>query len=138
VGLGCSQNRAGVSALYVFASAPWFGDSGLIIGDSVSDQYTPSVARILNTTCQVQHAPWVGGGSANDASNGLNNLENCRWLRTATRPDLHVNWDIIMFNFGLHDLVGIPAKGFSVPRPQRSHGTTYFATTLLLRCTFRS
>eukprot|EP00037_Helgoeca_nana_P025837 m.286430 g.286430 ORF g.286430 m.286430 type:complete len:339 (-) comp27056_c0_seq5:104-1120(-) len=76
----------------------------LIIGDSVSDQYTPTVAKLLNTTCQVQHAPWVGGGSANDASNGLRNLEQCRWLRTATRPDLDVKWDIIQFNFGLHDL----------------------------------
>lgn len=36
----------------------------LIIGDSVSDQYTPSVADLLSTTCQVQHAPWVGGGES--------------------------------------------------------------------------
>lgn len=72
----------------------------LIIGDSVSDQYTPSVAKLLQSTCQVQHAPWVGGGSANDASSGLYNLQHCRWLRTALRPDLPVEWDIIMFNFG--------------------------------------
>eukprot|EP00658_Telonema_sp_P-2_P065582 TRINITY_DN54791_c0_g1_i2.p1 TRINITY_DN54791_c0_g1~~TRINITY_DN54791_c0_g1_i2.p1 ORF type:complete len:348 (+),score=47.93 TRINITY_DN54791_c0_g1_i2:37-1080(+) len=77
----------------------------LVIGDSVSDQYTPAVARLLNSTCQVQHAPWVGGGSANDAANGLFNLEHCRWLRTAQRPDLHVNWDVVLFNFGLHDLM---------------------------------
>ena len=76
----------------------------LIIGDSVSEQYTPHVAELLKTTCKVQHAPWVGGGSANNAYNGLFNLQNCRWLRTAMRPDLHINWDIIMFNFGLHDL----------------------------------
>jgi hypothetical protein len=76
----------------------------LIIGDSVSKQYTPSVAKLLSTTCKVQHAPWVGGGSANNALNGLNNLLNCRWLRTAMRPDLRINWDVIMFNFGLHDL----------------------------------
>ena len=76
----------------------------LIIGDSVSEQYTPRVAELLATTCQVQHAPWVGGGSANNAFNGLFNLEHCRWLRTAMRPDLPVHWDIIMFNFGLHDL----------------------------------
>ena len=30
----------------------------LVIGDSVSDQYTPSVAVLLNKTCFVQHAPW--------------------------------------------------------------------------------
>ena len=77
----------------------------LIIGDSVSDQYTPSVAHLLNKTCLVQHAPWVGGGSANNAANGLFNLHNCRWLRTALRPDQDVKWDLIMFNFGLHDLM---------------------------------
>ena len=76
----------------------------LIIGDSVSEQYTPHVAELLKTTCKVQHSPWVGGGSANNAYNGLFHLKNCRWLRTAMRPDLHINWDIIMFNFGLHDL----------------------------------
>ena len=77
----------------------------LIIGDSVSDQYTPSVAALLKDVCKVQHAPWVGGGSANNAANGLFNLQHCRWLRTALRPDQHVDWDIIMFNFGLHDLM---------------------------------
>jgi hypothetical protein len=79
----------------------------LIIGDSVSDQYTPSVALLLNKICLVQHAPWVGGGSADNAANGLFNLINCRWLRTALRPDLSVAWDIIMFNFGLHDLLNV-------------------------------
>ena len=79
----------------------------LIIGDSVSDQYTPSVAALMNATCLVQHSPWVGGGSANDVANGLFNLEHCRWLRTALRPDLDVKWDIIQFNFGLHDLMNV-------------------------------
>lgn len=79
----------------------------LIIGDSVSDQYTPSVAQLMNSTCLVQHSPWVGGGSANDVANGLFNLEYCRWLRTALRPDLDVHWDIIQFNFGLHDLMNV-------------------------------
>ena len=79
----------------------------LIIGDSVSDQYTPSVAALLNTTCLVQHAPWVGGGSANDVANGLRNLQQCRWLRTALRPDQPVAWDLVMFNFGLHDLMHV-------------------------------
>ena len=79
----------------------------LVIGDSVSDQYTPSVAKLLSSKCQVQHAPWVGGGSANNAANGLFNLLNCRWLRTALRPDLPVVWDAIFFNFGLHDLMNV-------------------------------
>jgi len=77
----------------------------LIIGDSVSVQYTPSVTELLKDVCQVQHAPWVGGGSANDAATGLFHLQNCHWLRTATRPDVTVDWDIVQFNFGLHDLM---------------------------------
>jgi hypothetical protein len=74
----------------------------LIIGDSVSEQYTPHVASLLKTTCQVQHAPWVGGGSANNAYNGMHNLQHCRWLRSALRPDLHIDWDIIMVSGSLN------------------------------------
>jgi hypothetical protein len=77
----------------------------LVIGDSVSDQYTPSVATLMKEKCLVQHSPWVGGGSADNAANGLFNLLHCRWLRTALRPDRAVDWDIVMFNFGLHDLM---------------------------------
>lgn len=73
----------------------------------MSDQYTPSVAALLKDVCLVQHAPWVGGGSANNVANGLNNLQHCRWLRTAVRPDVDVQWDIILFNFGLHDLMNV-------------------------------
>lgn len=73
----------------------------LIIGDSVSDQYTPSVASKLAGSALVQHSPWVGGGSANDVANGYFNLKNCRWLRTALRPDQVVPWDLVTFNFGV-------------------------------------
>ena len=76
----------------------------LVIGDSVSEQYTPSVAKLLDAECLVQHAPSVGGGSANNVASGLSNLQQCRWLRTALRPDVAVQWDLIAFNFGLHDL----------------------------------
>ena len=79
----------------------------LIIGDSVSDQYTPSVAQKLASSALVQHSPWVGGGSANDVANGLFNLKYCRWLRTALRPDQAVPWDLVTFNFGLHDLQNV-------------------------------
>jgi len=48
----------------------------LIIGDSVSDQYTPTVADLLKDVCQVQHSPWVGGGSANDAANGEETMQS--------------------------------------------------------------
>ncbi len=63
----------------------------LIIGDSVSNQYTPVVTALLNSTCKVQHAPWVGGGSANNADNGLRNLqgEKCR-MGIATQHIIHL------------------------------------------------
>eukprot|EP01052_Picozoa_sp_SAG31_P051393 SAG31_NODE_12184_length_960_cov_2.041812_1_plen_210_part_10 len=91
----------------------WMGAQGpisttlpncLVIGDSVSNQYTPHVAMLLNSTCKVLHAPWVGGGSANNAATGMRNLQAGHWLRTTERPDRPVAWDLIMFNFGLHDL----------------------------------
>ena len=63
----------------------------LVIGDSVSEQYTPHVANLLASECLVQHAPSVGGGSANNVASGLSNLQHCRWLRTALRPDVAVN-----------------------------------------------
>jgi hypothetical protein len=81
------------AALPISATLP----NCLIIGDSVSDQYTPSVAVLLKDKCLVQHAPWVGGGSADNVANGLFNLLHCRWLRTALRPDLPVKWDVIQF-----------------------------------------
>ena len=86
----------------------------LVIGDSVSDQYTPSVAALLKDKCLVQHAPWVGGGSANNAANGLRNLLECRWLRTAVRPDLPVEWDLIAFTFALHDLQMVYDNNLSI------------------------
>lgn len=91
----------------------------LIIGDSVSDQYTPSVAALLKETALVQHAPWVGGGSANDVANGLFNLQNCRWLRPALRPDEVIPWDLVTFNFGLHDLFVVVAPPCSMTFPHR-------------------
>ena len=77
--------------------------SAIIIGDSVSEGYTPVVMSLLQGKVQVQHSPAAGGGGADDTSYGeqcIITLES--FLRTSdyvTRK-----WDLITFNFGLHDL----------------------------------
>eukprot|EP00729_Bicosta_minor_P006593 gene6593-6147_t len=77
--------------------------SAIIIGDSVSIGYTPHVAAALSGKVQVQHSPAAGGGGADDAPYGkqcIITLES--FLRTADYRK--VKWDLITFNFGLHDM----------------------------------
>eukprot|EP00117_Sycon_ciliatum_P035470 scpid89431/ scgid26879/ len=74
----------------------------LILGDSVSDGYTPIVQQILNQTCQVQHTPYAyGSGGAGPVQYGLACLEH--FLLTGKL--VSIEWDVIFFNFGLHNLV---------------------------------
>lgn len=64
----------------------------LIIGDSISIGYTPLVEKALAPGIVVSHNPGNGGSSIR----GVDSLEV--WLN-------HREWDMIVFNFGLHDLV---------------------------------
>ena len=72
----------------------------LIIGDSVSEGYVGHVASLLATKCKVQHGPWCGGGSAGNVAGALPCVKS--WLTTAM--NVEVDWDVVTFNFGLHDL----------------------------------
>ena len=77
----------------------------LIIGDSVSIGYATGVsanlARRLSDVAKVQHGPWdVSDGGAGDTASGVACLD--RWLVTQAQQE--VKWDLITFNFGLHDL----------------------------------
>ena len=63
----------------------------LIIGDSISIGYTPFVAKALKEKAIVIH----NKGNAGDTRNGINNIE--AWIGDT-------KWDVIHFNFGLHDL----------------------------------
>jgi len=65
--------------------------SVLIIGDSISIGYTPHVAKLLSGEAVVRHHK----GNAGPTGNGLKMLE--KWLGKE-------KWDIIHFNWGLHDL----------------------------------
>ena len=64
----------------------------LIIGDSISIGYTPIVEKTLAPTVAVTHSPGNGGSTVR----GVENIE--KWLDNK-------HWDVILFNFGLHDMV---------------------------------
>ena len=63
----------------------------LIIGDSISVGYTPAVQQELAATAEVIRIGENGGPT----SNGVAKLDN--WLGSG-------KWDVVHFNFGLHDL----------------------------------
>ncbi|MCX7817632.1 MAG: GDSL-type esterase/lipase family protein [Kiritimatiellae bacterium] len=70
----------------------------LIIGDSISIGYTPHVRVLLQGRAEVFHNP----GNAMHTRHGLAQLD--AWLGTD-------RWDVIHFNFGLHDLKHVTAEG---------------------------
>lgn len=74
----------------------------LLIGDSISIGYTVTVQRALAGKANVHRIPENGA----DTANGLKKLES--WL-----GDSH--WDVIHFNWGLHDLKVTPEGGRQVP-----------------------
>ena len=63
----------------------------LVIGDSISIGYTEPLKKILAGQYEIAHNPENGGPT----SNGITHI--AQWL-----GDGH--WDVITFNFGLHDL----------------------------------
>ena len=63
----------------------------LIIGDSISIGYTPFIQKAL-TGVNVEHNPGNGGSTLR----GVQNIE--KWLGDK-------EWDLVIFNFGLHDMV---------------------------------
>lgn len=63
--------------------------------------YTANVQKRLRRECSVYHAPWdVGDGGALDTKHGVQCLDI---LMTSSRYQ-HVTYDVIVFNFGLHDV----------------------------------
>jgi lysophospholipase L1-like esterase len=77
----------------------------LLIGDSISIGYTLTVRARLAGRANV-HRPTENCG---DTARGLKNLD--RWLGSG-------HWDVIHFNFGLHDLKYLDAQGKYVPPEQ--------------------
>ncbi len=79
----------------------------LLIGDSISIGYTLPVRELLTGIANV-HRPMTNCGPT---TNGLKNLD--AWL--GDKP-----WDVIHFNFGLHDLKYVDDQGHRVP-PKDGH-----------------
>jgi hypothetical protein len=69
----------------------------LLIGDSISIGYTPFVKELLKYQAEVSRPVKENGQAENcqGTTNGVVNIK--RWVGDT-------KWDIIHFNFGLHDL----------------------------------
>lgn len=67
----------------------------LLVGDSISMGYTLPTRKLLEGRANVHRIPANGGPT----SKGVENL--ARWLGEG-------KWDVIHFNWGLHDLKGMP------------------------------
>ena len=63
----------------------------LLIGDSISIGYTPHVKQLMQAEANIVH----NKGNAGPTENGLKNIDE--WIGTT-------KWDVIHFNWGLHDL----------------------------------
>lgn len=81
-----------ILAFLCFAATPYQGKSVLIVGDSISIGYTPFIKTALSPNIEVAHNPGNGGSTLR----GLESME--KWLDNR-------DWDVIVFNFGLHDMV---------------------------------
>src|ERR1044072_2662283 len=74
----------------------------LLIGDSISIGYTTTVRKLLAGKANVHRIPENGA----DTANGLKKLDD--WLGDS-------RWDVIHFNWGLHDLKDTPDGSRQVP-----------------------
>jgi acyl-CoA thioesterase-1 len=77
----------------------------LIIGDSISIGYTVPLQEQLRGKANVHRIPTNGGPT----TNGLKNID--KWLGNG-------HWDVIHFNWGLHDIKYMNDKGDLVPVDQ--------------------
>ena len=78
----------------------------LILGDSISIGYTPIVQKLLAEQAVVMRPLQKGGKAENcmDTTLGLERID--RWLKLETGK-----WDVIHFNWGLHDIKHMSADG---------------------------
>ena len=81
-----------------FAAKPYQGKTVLVIGDSISIGYTPFIKIALSPNVEVAHNPGNGGST----QRGLESID--KWLDNR-------DWDVILFNFGLHDMVHKDSSG---------------------------
>ncbi len=84
----------------------------LLLGDSISIGYHNTVVQLLKDRANVKRPTLESGDAENCLHTGIG-LENIeRWLGD-------IKWDLIHFNWGLHDLKRIdPAKGMDSDDPK--------------------
>lgn len=89
----------------------------LILGDSISIGYTPFVKELLADSAYVTRPTRQGKRAENCAgtNNGVEHID--RWLELDGG-----NWDVIHFNFGLHDLKRVdPQTNKNSNNPDHPH-----------------
>jgi len=94
----------------------------LILGDSISIGYTPFVQEFLKGRANV-FRPVLENGKPENCAGTINGLENIdRWLNSAGNSggtNTGSRWDIIHFNFGLHDIKHVdPVTGENSQNPK--------------------
>jgi len=91
----------------------------LIIGDSISIGYTPFVKEMLAGKANVTRPMLEDGNPENceGTTKGVQNIK--RWLTNSGAGDSASQWDIIHFNFGLHDIKHVdPVTGENSNNPK--------------------
>ena len=86
----------------------------LIIGDSISIGFTPSVRALLQGKANVHRIPANGG----DTKKGLERID--AWLGEG-------HWDVIQFNWGLHDIKRLNGKELDATKEKAITSETYEA-----------
>ena len=89
----------------------------LLLGDSISIGYTPFVKNLLKDEAFVTRPMGKNNRAENCAgtNNGVKNID--RWLKQDGG-----HWDVIHFNFGLHDLKRVdPKTGMNSNTPNDPH-----------------
>lgn len=94
----------------------------LILGDSISIGYTPFVQEYLKGKANV-FRPTLENGKPENCAGTTNGVENIdRWLNpggTSGVTNSGSQWDIIHFNFGLHDIKHVdPVTGENSQNPK--------------------
>ncbi len=91
----------------------------LIIGDSISIGYTPFVRELLKTRAKV-FRPMIDENTPENCegtTKGVQNIE--RWITGSGDENSGSRWDIIHFNFGLHDIKHVdPVTGENSNNPK--------------------
>ena len=98
----------------------------LILGDSVSIGYAGVAAKALADVCMTQHSPFDhSDGGAGSTAVGVACLDNF----LATQRQTRVQWDVIMYNFGLHNTVYNSTAGEALYEKELTNITTRLLAT---------